>query len=116
MSSRFYQMQNQFIITFVVVCLTTIFGLAYCQATNEADNIEITKTQIILTYASKPDVAIGYDNIQKVHIACDGKGSRYCGLAIFTTDGTKYRTKRFTNSDNAKAMRDTINEQVKVNN
>ncbi len=94
---------------FIVSILTAVLVIVFFdyQDKSRADNISLTDSKVILTYPKK-EVIIDYNEIKKVLITC-GKGHR-CGVVIQADK--EYRTKFITSSDNAKKMRDEINQNT----
>ena len=96
--------------TVIIVSVMTalcVIGFFNYQDNSRADKIDITDTKVILTYPKK-EVSIDYDDIKKALITCSK--SHRCGVVIQTDK--EYRTKFITTSDNAKKIRDEINQNL----
>lgn len=94
---------------FIVSILTAVLVIVFFdyQDKSRADKISLTDSKVILTYPKK-EITIDYAKIDKVLITC-GKSHR-CGVVIQADK--EYRTKFIISSDNAKKMRDEINQNA----
>lgn len=107
--------QRRLLIRLVLLVLIIMIVFAYYQNNYRANNVIIDKTHIRLTFNKKADLPIAYTDIDKVHIACGhtkNQPDKDCGLTIVGKDSKTYTTNGFTNSDNAKKIRDEINQKL----
>lgn len=99
--------------TVIVLSIITVFVVLLFityEDNNTANNVQINDTEIILTYPKK-SITLDYKIISEVKISCADKGGG-CGLVIYLND-KKYHTKYFTDSNNAKQLRERINSKIR---
>lgn len=114
MPAPFFKIQNQNTALVLIVMMIGVFGYFHWQDGKRANGVRLDNDGVVLIFKNTP-TKITYREIDKVHIACGHKRhaiDKYCGLAIYTKDGKTYTTIGFTDSDNAKKLRDSINAKT----
>ena len=80
-----------------------------------ANNVVLIDDGVVLEFYHNVSVHIAYADIDKVMFYCEGRGTRGCGISIYTKNGKNHKTINHQDAKDARALRQKIAEHIKSN-